>query len=198
MKEAQRAVFSYLYSRKAVTFLQLHLAAASEARRYFVMAPLFDWKFKGFGVFNLTCREERLNALNCWSVPTLPCCLGIWPLFINILLCESTSSSAGSCYITCIVIDEGSWRAMALAVIVFARMRAVILGTRGMWEASSSPATFPLPTIPFTTLWRGPALGWTGSSYLICQGAILRVNVRISSLPLVPIWILLAEESPYV
>ena len=113
MKEAQRAVFSYLYSREAVTFLQLHLAAASEAQRYFVMAPLFDWKFKGFGVFNLTCREERLNALNCWSVPTLPCCLGIWPLFINILLCESTSSSAGSCYITCIVIDEGSWRAMA-------------------------------------------------------------------------------------
>lgn len=108
------------------------------------MAPLFDWKIKGFGVFNLICRAKRLNALNSWSVPTLPCCLGIWPLFINTLLCESTSSSAESCYITCIVIDEGSWRAMALAVIDFAQMRAVILVTRGMSEASSSPATFPL------------------------------------------------------
>ncbi|KAI4586299.1 hypothetical protein MJG53_004086 [Ovis ammon polii x Ovis aries] len=49
----------------------------------------------------------------------------------------ASSSSAESCYITCIVIDEGSWRAMALAVIDFAQMRAVILVTRVYFQKCS-------------------------------------------------------------
>lgn len=40
-------MFPYLFSREAVTFLQLHLVAAFEAQRYFVMAPLFVLKLKG-------------------------------------------------------------------------------------------------------------------------------------------------------
>lgn len=48
MKEVQGAVFSKSYCREALTFLQLHLVAAFEARHYFALAPLFDLELKGF------------------------------------------------------------------------------------------------------------------------------------------------------
>ena len=95
----------------------------------------------GFRVFNLICRAERLKALNSCSVPTLPCYLGIWLLFINIYFFNPALQQKAA--ITCTIIYEAIWRAMALAVIGFAQMMAAIPITRSMSEASCSPTTFP-------------------------------------------------------
>lgn len=145
-------MFPYLFSREAVTFLQLHLVAAFEAQCYFVMAPLFVLKLKGLEFLNLICRAERLKALNSCSVPTLPCCLGIWLLFIHIYF-FSPPALQQKAAITCTIIYEASWRAMTLIVVGFAQTTAAIPITRSISEASCPPPLpLSLPTIPFTML----------------------------------------------
>lgn len=72
-------VFQVIWS-KAFTFLRLPLVAAFEARHYFVFAPLFDLEVKGLGFLTRSVEQTGWKARNSFSVPTLPCCLGIWPL----------------------------------------------------------------------------------------------------------------------
>lgn len=151
--------------------------------------PLIWPEIKGFRVFNLICGAERLNALNSCSVPTLPCCLGIWPLFISIFFFFQSTSSSTKKLLLHIVIYEGSWRVLALAVIG--------LPTWMLWHPLPRYLESKLLSHHFSSLcpsflWQCqggvPIHRWVGTSSFVCEGAVWEWNRRTSLPPSAPVW----------
>lgn len=163
--------------------------------------PLIWPEIKGFRVFNLICGAEKLNALNSCSVPTLPCCLGIWPLFISIFFFFSIhqlfnkKAAITYCHL---------WRkleSLGFSCDRFAHLNAVTPIAQVSWkEIALPPLLFPLPIIPLTVPGRSPHSLVSGHQLFCLWRGSLRVkqeDITSSLSPCLDVYTL-AEGSPLI